>query len=178
MTSSEKSKRPIVSSAHLVSERSAELSEFEYGLIVASHAFNRWMVRCMAAAGVGDLGPLDIMVLHSVNHRGRDKKLADICFVLNVEDSHTVTYALRKLVRAGLVAARKNGKETLYATTKTGRAACERYRQVREDCLMGALDVFAGAADGDLNRRVGAAADLLRAASGLYDQAARAASSL
>jgi len=172
------SKRPIVSSAHLVSESSAELSEFEYGLIVASNALDRWVVRCMAAAGVGDLGPLDIMVVHSVNHRARDKKLADICFVLNVEDSHTVSYALRKLVRAGLVAARKSGKETLYATTKDGRAACERYRQVREDCLMAALEVFAGASEGDLNQRLGSAADLLRATSGLYDQAARAATSL
>jgi len=178
MNRPERSKRPIVSSAHLVSERSAELSEFEYGLIVASHAFNRWMVRCMAAAGVDDLGPLDILVLHSVNHRARDKKLADICFVLNVEDSHTVSYALRKLVRAGLVVARRNGKETLYATTKNGRSACERYRQVREDCLMAALDAFAGASEGDLNQRIGTAADLLRAASGLYDQAARAAASL
>jgi predicted MarR family transcription regulator len=175
-------KRPIVSSAHLVSERSGELSEFEYGLIVASHAFNRWIVRCMAAAGVGDLGALDVLVLHSVNHRARNKKLADICFVLNVEDSHTVAYALRKLVRAGLVAARKSGKETLYAATEDGRAACERYRQVREDCLIAALDAFSGAAsaaaEGDLNQRIGTAADLLRAASGLYDQAARAATSL
>ena len=178
MSPGAKSKRPIVSSAHLVSARSAELSEFEYGLIVASNALNRWVVRCMAAAGVGDLGALDILVLHSVNHRARDKKLADICFVLNVEDSHTVSYALRKLVRAGLVGARKSGKETFYATTEDGSAACERYRQVREDCLIAALDVFAGASEGDLNQRLGSAADLLRAASGLYDQAARAATSL
>src|SRR5436190_161694 len=40
----------IVSSEHLVSETSAELSEFEYGLIMAGNAFNRWMVRCMSAA--------------------------------------------------------------------------------------------------------------------------------
>ena len=176
-----KTKTAIVSSAHLVSEGAAELSEFEYGLIVAGNAFNRWMVRCMAAAGAagaGDLGALDVMVLHSVNHRARDKKLADICFVLNVEDSHTVAYALRKLVKAGLVAARRSGKETLYATTKEGRAACERYRRVREDCLVAALGAFAGGAPDDLNRQVGTAADLLRALSGLYDQAARAAASL
>ena len=43
---------PIVSSAHLVSEKSAELSEFEFGLMIASEAFNRWVVRCMGAAGV------------------------------------------------------------------------------------------------------------------------------
>ena len=170
--------RPIVSSAHLVSEGAAELSEFEFGLIIASNAFNRWVVRCMAAAGQPELGALDVMVLHSVNHRGRDKKLADICFVLNVEDSHTVSYALRKLVRAGLVETRRSGKETLYATTKDGRSACQRYRQVREECLMAALDAFAGDAEADLNRRIGAAADLLRGVSGLYDQAARAATSL
>ncbi len=179
-----RTKTAIVSSAHLVSEGAAELSEFEYGLIVAGNAFNRWMVRCMAAsgaagaAGAGDLGALDVMVLHSVNHRARDKKLADICFVLNVEDSHTVAYALRKLAKAGLVAARRSGKETLYATTKEGRAACERYRRVREDCLVAALGAFAGGAPDDLNRQIGTAADLLRALSGLYDQAARAAASL
>ena len=38
----------IVSSSHLVSEKSPELSEFEFGLIVANHAFARWAVRCMA----------------------------------------------------------------------------------------------------------------------------------
>ena len=32
---------PIVSSAHLVSPRSAEMSEFEFGLIVAGNAFHR-----------------------------------------------------------------------------------------------------------------------------------------
>ncbi len=41
----------IVSSRHLVSERCAELSELEYALIMTSNAFNKWMVRCMTAAG-------------------------------------------------------------------------------------------------------------------------------
>ena len=35
---------PIVSSAHLVSAHSAEMSEFEFGLIVAGNAFHRWVV--------------------------------------------------------------------------------------------------------------------------------------
>lgn len=42
---------PIVSSAHLVSAQSSEMSEFEFGLIVAGNAFHRWVVHCMAAAG-------------------------------------------------------------------------------------------------------------------------------
>ncbi len=178
MKRTQRQSRPIVASAHLVSERAAELSEFEFGLITASNAFNRWIVRCMAAAGVPDLGPLDVLVLHSVNHRERRKKLADICFVLNVEDSHTVTYALKKLARLGLIAGERSGKERLYAATEAGRQACERYRQVREDCLISALDSLATAGAPEPNREAGEAAGLLRVLSGLYDQAARSAASL
>ncbi|HBD32521.1 MAG TPA: transcriptional regulator, partial [Cupriavidus sp.] len=65
---------------------------------------------CMGAAGVRDLTFLDVLVLHHVNHRGRAKRLADICFVLNVEDTHLVTYALKKLVGLGLVAGERVGK--------------------------------------------------------------------
>ena len=82
---------PIVSSSHLVSARSPELSEFEFALNTAYNAYNRWCVRCMAAAGVRDLTFLDVLVVHHVNHRGRAKRLADICFVLHVEDTHLVT---------------------------------------------------------------------------------------
>src|ERR1044072_693682 len=95
---------PIVSSAHLAAGLMPALSELEFGLILLGHAFNRWMVRCAAAAGVADLSSLDVLVLHTVNHRGRPKRLADICLVLNVEDTHLVTYAVKKLQAHGLVA--------------------------------------------------------------------------
>lgn len=84
----DKASRPpaqIVSSEHLVSETSVELSELEYGLIMASNAFNRWMVRCMAAAGAKDMTAIEVSLLHHVGHRDRKKKLADICFVLHIE---------------------------------------------------------------------------------------------
>ncbi len=170
---------PIVSSAHLAAGRAAELSEFEYGLIVADHAFARWIVRCMAAAGQGELGALDVLVLHSVNHRGRAKRLADLSFVLNVEDTHTVTYALKKLARLGLVEGRRRGKEMFYAATEAGCGACERYREVREACLIQALDALGqGGLTAEERARIADLAGLLRALSGLYDQAARAAASL
>ena len=178
MSGRAKDARPIVASAHLVSEQATELSEFEFGLIIAGNAFNRWIVRCMAAAGYPDLGALDVEVLHSVNHRGRQKKLADVCFILNVEDTHTVTYALKKLVHLGLVEGARSGKETLYAATDEGREACARYRQVREDCLIAALGAFTGDKPATVHQEIGEVAALLRALSGLYDQAARAAASL
>ena len=164
----------IVSSAHLVSDQAAELSEYEYGLMVGWNAFQRWITRCMAAAGYGDLSSLDIMVLHSANHRDRAKRLADICFTLNVEDTHTVNYALKKLLKADLVAAEKRGKEVFYQTSETGREACRKYREVRETCLVDAFQALGGVNPDDIHDT----ARTLRALSGLYDQAARSATSL
>jgi predicted MarR family transcription regulator len=164
---------PIVSSAHLVSPDSAEMSEFEFGLIVAGNAFHRWIVHCMAAAGLKDLTPLDVLVLHHVTHRARDKRLADICFIMNIEDTHLVNYALKKLLGLGVVMSQKNGKDVTYAATDEGRAYVQRYRDIRESCLIDALK-----ADDGLNSDIGELARLLRVLSGMYDQAARAAASL
>ena len=163
----------IVSSEHLVSDHSAELSEFEYALIMANNAFNRWMMRCMSAAGVKDMTAIEVSLLHHVNHRERRKKLADICFVLNIEDTHVATYALKKLVSRGYVKSEKAGKEVFFSATPDGRALCARYREVRESCLIETLKE-----SGLSNEQIGDAAQLIRHASGIYDTAARAAASL
>jgi len=162
----------IVTSAHLVSEKSPELSEFEFGLIIVTHAFSRWMTRCMGAAGVKDMTPVDVLVLHHTNHRGLKKRLADICFVLNIEDTHVVSYSLKKLMNAGYVSSQKKGKEVFFSTTESGTALCMQYRSVREACLMPG---FSGTAEE--NSKLGEVAKLLRTISGRYDQAARAATS-
>ena len=161
----------IVSSSHLVSPKSVELSEFEFGLIVAWNAFSRWAVRCMAAAGCADLTITDVLLLHHLCHRARNKKLADLCFVLNYEDTHVVAYSLKKLVAAGLALTDKVGKEVFYRPSESGEACVQRYREVREACLVESLDSQRNPALGEL-------ATTLRTMSGQYDQAARAASSL
>ncbi|TMV66952.1 winged helix DNA-binding protein, partial [Thioclava sp. BHET1] len=79
---------PIVSSAHLAAGALPALSEMEYGLILLNHAFSRWMVRAMAAAGQPGLSPVEILILHTIRHRDRAKTLADICLVLDIEDTH------------------------------------------------------------------------------------------
>ncbi|MBZ0235767.1 MAG: winged helix DNA-binding protein, partial [Deltaproteobacteria bacterium] len=114
----------------------------------------------------------DVLVLHHVNHRGREKRLADVCFVLNIEDTHVVSYSLKKLAAAGLVAGNKRGKEVFFSTTQKGEALCLRYREVREACLMPG---FSGAEEENL--RLAELARVLRTLSGRYDQAARAATS-
>ena len=169
-TKSSHSLGPVVSSAHLADGAHPHVSEFEFGLIVARHSFDRWMVRAMTAAGYAELSPLDILVLHTIRHRDRAKTLADICLVLNVEDTHTVNYALKKLSAAGLIETGRQGKEKTASITANGLAACERYRQIRDELLLSGMEAL-GADPADFSRL----SALLRLMSGQYDQSARAA---
>lgn len=168
---------PVVSSAHLAEGGSPALSEIEFGLILAGHAFHRWMVRCAAAASGSALSPpglsaMEVLILHTVCHRDRPKRLSDIALVLDIEDLHLVTYALRKLTRAGLVATERAGKERHVRATTAGREFCARYGAIRERLLVaGFAGTLPEAALSDL-------AALLRTLSGYYNQAARAAATL
>ncbi|MFK8083654.1 MAG: winged helix DNA-binding protein [Granulosicoccus sp.] len=173
MDKKKKAKRKIVSSRHLANSDGWQLSEFEYGLIIAYNGFCRWMSKCMQAAGNQEMASLDILVIHHINHRAKQKKLSDICFLLNVEDAHTVNYAIRKLLKAELVVGKKQGKEMYYSTTKSGEELCDQYRQIREQCLLEGLTRLDMEPE-DLSE----IASVLRSLSGLYDQASRSAASL
>jgi predicted MarR family transcription regulator len=163
----------IVSSAHLADGALPALSELEFGLNMITHGYQRWMVRCMAAAGLPDLSSLDVLVLHRVAHRARAKTISDLCLGLDVEDTHLVTYAAKKLQALGLVSGGRRGKEKTLAATEKGRLACQRYREVREALLTQTV-----AATGISPEKLSEMAALLRTLSGHYDQAARAAASL
>lgn len=164
---------PIVSSSHLAEGGSPGLSEVEYGLILASHSFSRWMVRCMAAAGLPGLSPIEVLILHSIRHRGREKKLADICLVLDIEDTHIATYAIRKLEKAGLLTTGKASKEKTVKITEKGAEACARYREIRERLL---VESTANARPSE--ETLSEVAALLRFMSGAFNQATRSAITL
>lgn len=164
---------PVVSAAHLAENAFPALSEMEFALTVLGNAFQRWMVRCMASAGYAGLGHVDILVLHAVNHRGREKTLSDLCTMYNIEDTHVVTYALKKLSGLGLVNTGRRGKEKTIRVSVAGAQACARYRDVREALLMSGV-----AALGMDSAAVSKVAATMHALSGQYDQAARAAASM
>ncbi len=165
--------KQIVLSEHLSNNHVPSLSEIEFGIINAGNAFNRWIVHCMSAAGISDLSALDVLILHTVNHRNRAKKLADICLVLHLEDTYTATYAIKKLEKHKLVISTKKGKEKYTEITKKGAKVCDTYRKVRETCLLPSMD-----STGKSNEELREIASTLRVLSGLYDQAARSAASL
>ncbi|MBO6902436.1 MAG: winged helix DNA-binding protein [Rhizobiaceae bacterium] len=164
---------PIVSSAHLADSALPALSELEFGLILSGHAFERWMVHCMTAAGEPGLTAIDVLVLHSANHRGRPKRISDLCIVLGIEDTHVVIYAIKKLEKRGLLKGTRSGKEKLIGTTEKGVETCMRYREIREELLVESVRGLG--LDPKVTSTVAA---MLRALSGHYDQAARAAASL
>jgi predicted MarR family transcription regulator len=113
---------------------------------------------------------VDILVFHHVAHRRSAKRVADICFVLDIEDTHVVTYSLRKLARLGFVTSERRGKEAFYRVTDKGWAWCLQYRRVRDACL---IPAFSG--EVSENQELARTAKTLRMLSGRYDQAARAA---
>ncbi len=163
---------PVVSAAHLASGAMPALSELEFAVVVQSNAFNRWIARCCQAAGGEGLSAMEVQILHAVNHRERDKSLAELCMMFNIEDTHVVSYALKKLQQQKLVQAGKRGKEKTVKITDYGSALCESYRTVREKLLVNAAKSM-GLDEGRLSE----IAMLLRVISGIYDQASRSAAS-
>ncbi len=162
----------IISSSHLADENSLPLSEFEYALTMVNNAFQRWMVCCSNSANQHELSPLDILIIHNINHRERAKRIADVAFTLNIEDVHTVSYSVRKLQKAGLLQATKKGKDNYYSLTENGLEFCAEYRKIRDQCLMRSMEQL------QLDSGLSDVAAMMRTLSGLYDQASRAAHSL
>ncbi|UUP16154.1 winged helix DNA-binding protein [Nitratireductor thuwali] len=164
---------PVVTASHLAAGAMPALSEIEFAMTLMHHSFERWMVRCMAAAGVPGLQPIAVHLLHAVAHRNREKTLSELCMLFNIEDTHVVTYAIKKLDALGLVASSKRGKEKTVKATRKGLDACHRYHQVRETLLVDSMKRL----NLDEDALSGIAA-MMRTISGQYDQAARSATSL
>jgi len=163
---------PIVSSSHLVTEKSVRLSEFEYALTMVNNAFHRWMLSSSQACELDNMSPLDILVMHNIHHRNRAKRIADIAFTLNVDDTHNVSYSVRKLAKKGFVEHQRKGKDTYYSVTEEGKTFCLEYAKIREECLVKSLEQM------NIDDSLGEVAKTMRALSGFYDQASRAARSL
>lgn len=149
------------------------LSEFEFALIVAMNGFNDWVAHCASAAGGRGLSALDMLVLHAINLRARDRRLSEVCMVLNVEDSHIIAYSLKKLVEYGYAQNQPSGRERTYCPTPEGDALCESYLDMRRKAL---LDVLA---EERLNpSELDFSATKLRLLSRSYKQASRTATVL
>lgn len=145
--------------------------DMDLGMVSTMHAYQRWIVRAMQDAGLKEVSVIDALVLAQLEHRAHHKRLADICFVLNIGDAGAVWHSLRKLISQGVVTADKHGKEVIYSVTPAGAAYLLRFREIREQCLLDALATLRldAVALTELAR-------YLHKLSGIYDDAARTAS--
>jgi predicted MarR family transcription regulator len=154
----------------LIKSAAPGLSILELSLVVCFNSFQQWVGRCGAAAGAKGFSPFELLVLHMIAYGEGTKRIADVSFALKVEDSHLVSYAIKKLSKLGLVESTKSGKDTFFGCTKTGRDLIGQYGEVRNICLVRTLSRLTGP-DVDLDATV----DTLRLLAGLYEQAARQA---
>ncbi len=147
--------------------------DLDLGMVGAMHAYQRWIVRAMQDAGLKELTAIDALVLGQLEQRAHHKRLADICFILNIGDTGVVWYSLRKLVSQGVVQTDKHGKEVIYSVTPAGAAYLRVFHEIREQRLLDAIAALRLDAD--------ALAELawyLRRMSGVYDEAVRVASGI
>jgi len=170
-------RQPVVAerpgSWHLArTETERRLSDFEFRLERLAQAYYRWKAACLAAVCDVPLTGDDVAVLNVVRMGDEPKRLSEIGQLLNRVDVPNLQYAMRKLVRAGLIETEGSSsrKETRYRATATGRSVTEAYAALRAATLPPMLDALDGwvaqseTASGHL--------DLL---SGLYAQAAQVA---
>jgi predicted MarR family transcription regulator len=146
----------------------AELAGFEFSLERVIQAFYRWKSDCMAAVADVGLSGHDTSVLNVIRMKDRPKGLSEICRLLNREDSSNIQYAIRKLLKAGLI--QKTGgasrKGTAYTVTEAGRDATEAYAALRREILLALTGSIE--ASGENVRQAAHVLDLM---TGMYDQA-------
>lgn len=153
-------------------EDEARLTAFELRLERVVHAYHRWKSACMAAVGDQDFAGDYVAVLNVIRMRERPKSRVEIARVLNRDDTSNIQYALRKLLRAGLIEKvdAVSRKTATYRTTAKGIEVTEAYSDLRNELMIG----MTGRLDDD-GTALREAGDLLDTMSGFYDQAAKLA---
>ena len=149
-----------------------QLSELELSLTVLWNSVRRWLGQRSNASDVNGLSDLDVFLLHLLVYRNKQLRGADLAFALAIDDTHLVSYSLKKLAKLGLAVSAKRGKEVYYDATDKGRDHFLAFQFDRRKYLEPIMKTIAdsGADFEALNAS-------LRALSGAYEQAARLAAS-
>ena len=148
------------------------LSEMELALTVLWNSVRRWMSQRSKGSVVNGLSDLDVFLLHLLIYRNRPLRGIDLAFALSVDDMHLVTYSLKKLVRLGMIGSERIGKEVFYFPAETGLNHYSEFLDDRSRYLEPAMK-YVTSGEFDIEEL----SSLLRALSGVYEQAARAAAS-
>jgi len=147
------------------------LSELELALTVLWNSVRRWLSQRSNTRPISGLADLDVFLLHLLVYRNKQLRAVDLAFALSIDDMHVVSYSLKKLARLGMISSVRVGKEVFYEPTQPGRQHYVDFLDDRKQYLEPAMALIAH--DHDLRSLT----TLLRALSGVYEQAARSAAS-
>ncbi len=148
------------------------LSELELSLTILWNSVKRWMGQRSTEGVLNGLSDLDVFLMHLLVYRDRQLRANDLAFALSIDDMHLVSYSLKKLVRMEAITSTKVGKEVFY---KAGSKAKSHYREFLEDRARFLEPALKHLNYGDYDLE--SLGQLLRALSGVYEQAARTAAS-
>lgn len=146
------------------------ITRFEQSLQVLKSAFEQWVKRCGSRAGLGGFASIEIQVLHIIGRAQEPRRIVDICFVLNIEDAHIVNYAVKKLVKGGLVRNQRSGKDVVFTVTPEGAERMADYARIKRQFLVEASATFPGQ-----DIALEELSEKLHLLAAIYEQAARKA---
>ncbi|WP_306118187.1 MULTISPECIES: winged helix DNA-binding protein [unclassified Roseitalea] len=141
-------------------------SEFEYALWQLGSAFARWRRDCFAAVSDVGLSGTEASILHVVHINGTPKGLMEISRLLHRDDLPNLQYAIKKLIKVGLI--RKTGtsrKTMMYEVSQEGARIVAAFQQKRSETLMKMLGHVSGLPE-DLEEMI----TRLHLLTGIYDQ--------
>lgn len=145
---------------------SEQLSQLEMSLTVLWNSARRWLNK-RSSAGLSDL---DVFLMHMLAYRNAPLRASDLAFALAIDDMHLVSYSLKKLTKLGFTTSTKSGKEVIYRATKAGFEHRNAFLRDRARYVEPSIhDLIASGID------LATLTKALRALSGVYEQAARAA---
>ena len=147
-------------------------TEFEFSLLRAASAFERWRSDCSACCFDRSLSGADVAVLNVIRMHDRAKSISEIARLLDRDDLSNLQYGIRKLLSANVIT--KQGKAgakkgVTYSVTKYGCELSDQYANLRRELVIKMSQTLT------TNSMLKEAAQLLNLMSGLYDQASRVA---
>ncbi|MDW6026357.1 winged helix DNA-binding protein [Mesorhizobium sp. BAC0120] len=148
-----------------------DVTEVEYALMRSYEAFGRWQAECLATVIEFSASGPENALLHIIRMNDRPKSVRDLALMTNREDIPNIQYSLRKLLKGGFVKRTGSGRAGVtYEVTPLGQRVTERYADIREVLLIGAVKRIP-----DLAGKLEVAARTLELMTGIYEEAARAA---
>jgi predicted MarR family transcription regulator len=148
-----------------------DVTEVEYALMRSYEAFGRWQAECLATVIEFSASGPENALLHIIRMNDRPKSVRDLALMTNREDIPNIQYSLRKLLKGGFIKRTGSGRAGVtYEVTPLGQRVTERYADIREVLLIGAVKRIPDLAD-----KLEEAARTLELMTGIYEEAARAA---